>query len=68
MNSELIDLEQSSEIIIPDEIIRLNILCFKCSKSHRVKVIKNQILVSFDCTWCKTTIVYYTWNENADNS
>ncbi len=64
MNSETLALDELQEIIIPDEIITHIIVCYKCSFSHTVKVIKNQMLVSFDCINCNETIVEYTWQNN----
>lgn len=65
MNSAILDLGQNTEIVIPETIIKHRIICHNCSFSHEVKVIKNQILVSFDCLNCAETIVHYTY-ENCE--
>lgn len=61
MNTKQLD---NSEIIIPDEITKHQIKCHKCNKSYEVRVIKNQILVAFDCSACKEPIIHYTWRAD----
>lgn len=47
-----------TEIIIPDEIIKIKIKCDNCSSYHQIRFIKNQEWIEFNCKKCKKNIVF----------